>query len=134
MKKYVLLVMFVSICLSSVFASNDVTDIMSRMKQMNVELLNFSNKMASCTSYKQQLSLYSRPVIYEIVGLEGNSCHVIKDSQDCYYPKDVLQVYAYKKIQDYRKNIDNINNKRAYSSVSTNDDYYNRIDNMYCKF
>lgn len=133
MKKYLFLSIITLCCINIAFANDTAQELMPVLKQLNVELLQFSSKMYSCTPYKQQLTSYSRPVFYEVVGVEGNACHVIKEGQDCYYPKNVIQNYALKRIQDYKSNIDNINKKQSYVSTSANDEYYNQIDNQYCK-
>ncbi len=134
MKKYLFLSIITLFCINLAFANDTPPDILDIAKQMNVELLQFSSKMYSCTPYKQQLTSYSHPVFYEVVGVEGNTCHVNKSGVNCYYPKDVAQSYAYKKIQDYKKNIDNITRNQSYSSSSVNTEYYNKMDNQYCKY
>ena len=134
MKKYLFLSIITLCCTNLAFANDTAPGILDITKQMNTELLQFSNKMYSCTPYKQQLSSYSRPVFYEVVGVEGNTCHVIKSGQNCYYPKDVAQSYASKKIQDYKKSLDSINRNQSYNSSSVNTEYYNRMDNQYCKY
>ena len=113
------------------YSDNGYEEELNSFKQHFKGMIPYYQKIYDCFPYSVNME-----VNYSIIGKENNKCHVKIGSANCYLPMNIAKQYSTTGVNFARKKLDEIITKKEYH-FSTDEkewQYFNSIQNQYCKF